>query len=279
MPLKECQSLNLQNLWWRGNAEGYSQHLSHKVTGWLQRPQDSRSLRVRNPVFQKRQNAASPFTSLVFCLSCCGHWQILSHPLQLFLTWTCSVICFTHSTEMAQLREQVNPRSVCSHLHARPASQSQGSALLPETFQPSPCARPLTVLRVDQGHHLPFCSRGSISKAQLCQEKLHPREDLSAAVTQRSFDHFLPGKAALQGERQVVRPGETIPKPVRVTEQPGVSEVLEKLQLQQPWQGLQSPMLLLESKNKAGGVAKTLFSLAVSSRKLHPSFTLTPILN
>ncbi|XP_035398413.1 uncharacterized protein LOC118245912 isoform X2 [Cygnus atratus] len=130
-----------------------------RVTGWLQRPQDSRSLRVRNPVFQKRQNAASPFTSLVFCLSCCGHRQILSHPLQLFLTWTCSVICFTHSTEMAQLREQVNPRSVCSHLHARPASQSQGSALLPETFQTSPCAQPLTVLRVDQGHHLPFCSR------------------------------------------------------------------------------------------------------------------------
>ncbi|XP_066845828.1 uncharacterized protein [Anser cygnoides] len=75
-----------------------------RVTGWLQRPQDSRSPRVRNPVFQERQNVASPFTSPVFCLSCCGHQQILSRPLQLFLTWTCSVICFTHSTEMAQLR-------------------------------------------------------------------------------------------------------------------------------------------------------------------------------
>lgn len=33
--------------------------------------------------------------------------EIISLPLslfQLFLTWTCSVICFTHSTEMAQLR-------------------------------------------------------------------------------------------------------------------------------------------------------------------------------
>nr|XP_047928780.1 uncharacterized protein LOC106041153 isoform X2 [Anser cygnoides] len=122
-----------------------------RVTGWLQRPQDSRSPRVRNPVFQERQNVASPFTSPVFCLSCCGHQQILSRPLQLFLTWTCSVICFTHSTEMAQLREQVNPRSVCSHLHARPASQSQGSALLPETFQPSPCTQlsPCCVLTKD----------------------------------------------------------------------------------------------------------------------------------